>query len=167
MSKSPSRRAILAGAITLPIAAAAPALAGGDDGELLPLGAEVKRAYDALGDAIDELSVAEEKLFEWRDRNPEPDQESAAAWIAWMQREVAFGRECGCDEAHAAEGVASDKLHASIDRLCQTPATSLRGLIVKARLGKIDPDALGRFLTPSILDDLLALAALDGGAGPA
>jgi hypothetical protein len=162
-----SRRSLVTTAAALPmIAATAPALAGGDDGELLRLGAEVKRAYDALGDAIDVQGVAEEKLFDWRDRNPEPDKESAA-WIEWLQRDVAFGRECGCYEAHAAEIVASNKLHAAIDRLCQTPATSLRGLIVKARLGGIDPDALGRFLTPSILDDLLALAALDGGAGPA
>jgi hypothetical protein len=153
-----SRRAILAGAASVPIAAAAatsPALAGADDAELVRLATEVKAAYDELGDAIDVQSVAETRLFQWRDANPEPAKESAS-WIEWLRRDK---RESGCDEAYAAEGAASDKLSAAIDALCETPARTIGGLIAKARLVEIDQDALGHRIGPSIIGDLLAMAA--------
>jgi hypothetical protein len=156
LKSTTSRRAVLAGAITMPLAAAAPALAGGDDGELLRLGAEVKRAYDALGDAIHVQSVAEEKWFRWQRSNPEPDEESAAL-ANWQEREESVLRESGFDDADAAAKVASDKLQAAIKTLCDTRARSLRGLSAKARLCEIDPDALGHFLRPSIIADLRAM----------
>jgi hypothetical protein len=162
-------------AASVPIAAAvacSPALADGDDAELLRLAAEVKAAYDGLGVAIDVQSVADKRLFRWRDTNPkgfsmdliddasaDSDARATAAWDEWRQREAAFKRESGCDEADAAEGVASDKLSAAIDALCNTRARSLRGLSAKARLYEIDPDALGYRMGPSIIDDLCALDA--------
>jgi hypothetical protein len=79
----------------------------------------------------------------------------------WQEREESVLRESGLDDADAAAKVASDKLQAAIKTLCDTRACSLRGLFAKARLCKIDPDALTDFLTPSILDDLLALAAVE------
>ncbi|HEV3189640.1 MAG TPA: hypothetical protein VGY54_04040, partial [Polyangiaceae bacterium] len=160
MSKSTlTRRNLVAAAAALPIAAAAtPSLAAGDDAELLRLAAAVETAYDALGDAIDVESVADTRLFQWRDSNPKPkilrefldaetdveriEEPAAAAWDEWRQREATFKRDSGHDEATAAEGVAGDKLHAAIKTLCDTRACSLRGLFAKARLCKIDPDAL-------------------------
>jgi hypothetical protein len=76
MSRSTtSRRAILAGAVTMPIAAATlPALAEtGDDAELLRLADEVKAAYDGFGSALDTFEVAETR---WLKSNPAPDEES-------------------------------------------------------------------------------------------
>jgi hypothetical protein len=174
MSTHTSRRALIAAAAALPIAAAAtPSLAAGDDAELVRLAAAVETAYDALGDAIDVESVADTRLFQWWDSNPKPkilreflDAETDvererigelaadAAWDEWRQREAAFKRDSGHDEATAAEGVASDKLHAAIKTLCDTRACSLRGLFAKARLCKIDPDALGYFFTPSIVEGI-------------
>ena len=110
--------------------------------------------------AIDAYGEVETRLFQWRDSNPEPDKESSA-WIEWLQREVAFRRECGCDAAEAAEGVASDRLHSALTTLCATPARTIRGLAVKTRLAEIDQDALGNFIRPSIFADLRALAAVD------
>ena len=46
--------------------------------------------------------------------------------------------------------------------MCNTPARTIRGLIAKARLCKIDSDCIGAdHMAESIVDDLLAL---DGGA---
>jgi hypothetical protein len=160
MTTRTSRRAVLAGAITMPIAAAVtpvPALAEADDAELLRLAAEVKGAYDRLGDAITAYSVVEEKWFRWQRSNPEPDEESAAR-SNWLEREESLSRESGLDDADAVQGLASDNLHTAIDTLRNTRARSLRGLSAKARLCEIDPDALGHFLRPSIINDLLALA---------
>jgi hypothetical protein len=100
MSKSTSRRAVLAGAVTIPIAAAvtAPASAETEVAVLQQLGTEVKAAYDDLGFAIDAYGEVGTRLFQWRDSNLEPDKESSA-WIEWLQREVAFRSECGCDAA--------------------------------------------------------------------
>jgi hypothetical protein len=176
MTTTTSRRAILAGAITMPIAAAAPALAEADDAEVLHLAAEVKAAYDGLCGACDALAVAEKPLFQWRRSNPKPkeliralDQLDAPAdadaalndlWNEWRQREATFKRASGYDEAHAAEGVASDKLTDAIDAFREAPAHTIRGLIAKARLCEIDPDALGDEIASSIVEDLLAMAAV-------
>jgi hypothetical protein len=156
MSKSTtSRRAILAGAAALPIVTV-PALAEADDVELLRLAAHVKTAWEEYGDAITVHSAAEERWFAWRHSNPEPDKKSAA-WIEWLERQESFLQEIGFDDTAAAQSVASDKLQGAIDTLRNTNALSLRGLSAKARLCEIDPDALGHFLRPSIISDLLAL----------
>jgi hypothetical protein len=142
----------------VPAASALAAGEAGDDAELLRLAADVKAAWEKYGDAIDVFSVAEKRLWRWRDASPEPDRDSAD-WFKWLDREVAYGRASGFDEADAATGVASDKLTDAVNQLCDTRARSLRGLSAKARLCEIDPEALGQFLTPSIIDDLLALDA--------
>ena len=121
--------------------------------ELLRLADEVKAAYDGLGIALDAFEVAETR---WLNSNPAPDKESGRAWHEW-----AYGPRSGYDEADAAAGVASDKLHAAIAALNATPARTLRGLIVKVRLGEIDQDALGNLIHPSIIDDLRALADVE------
>ena len=90
----------------------------------------------------------------WLDTNPEPDKESAD-WFEWQ---AAYGGE-RYDEADATAEVASAKLRAAVNALRDARARSLRGLFAKARLCEIDPESLGQFLIPSILDDLLALDA--------
>jgi hypothetical protein len=158
MTTTTSRRAILAGAASVPIAAAAssPVLAEADDADLLRLAAEVKAAYDELGDVLRVLGIADTRFFQWKAAHPEPDKE-LAGWLEWSRREAAFKRESGWDAAYAAEGIANDKLYDAIDALCQAPIT-IRGLVEKARLVEIDEDVFGHRMRPSIVDDLLSLA---------
>jgi hypothetical protein len=157
MTTHTSRRAIMAGAAAVPLAAAtSSALAEADDAELLRLAAEVMAAYGGLGDAIDVQSVAETKVFQWIDANPKPDPESAG-WRDWSRREAAFCREIGFDAAWTAAQVAGDKLYAALDALVRRPARTIHGLITKARLVGIDEDALGYRMVPSIIDDLLEM----------
>jgi hypothetical protein len=69
MSKSTSsRRAVLAGAVTIPIASAVTtlALADTEDAELRRLGAEVKAAYDALGVVLDAIDEPDQESIEWQ-----------------------------------------------------------------------------------------------------
>jgi hypothetical protein len=149
-----SRRAILAGAVSVPLAAASPVVAGtADDAEVLRLAAEVMAAYDGLGDVLRVLGIADERFFQWRAAHPEPDKESAG-WLEWSRCQVVSR----WNAAYAAEKIASDKLYAAIDALCQAPIT-IRGLVEKACFVEIDEDVFGHRMVPSILDDLLALDA--------
>jgi hypothetical protein len=151
-----SRRSLVTTAAALP-ALAVPAVAADDNtADLLRLADEVKAAWEQFGDACDALGVTEAKVAKWRKSNPLPDDD--AGFTMW---EAACKRECDHTEAKAGEEAASDKLSDAIERMCNTPARTIRGLIAKARLCKIDPDCIGDHMTESIVDDLLAL---DGGA---
>jgi hypothetical protein len=159
-----SRRSLVTAAAALPTLAvpAASALAAGDagdDAELLRLAAAVETAYDALGDAIDVQGAAELKFFQWRETNPEPNDNDSADWFKWRQCKEALRGTSGHYEADAAAGVASDTLEAAVDKLCGTRAHTICGLIEKARVGEIDDVVLGTRINRSILDDLLALDA--------
>jgi hypothetical protein len=159
-----SRRSLVTTAAALPVLAvpAASALAAGkagDDTELLRLAAAVETAYDALGDALEVQEAAELKFFQWRETNPEPNDQDSAGWFKWRQGKEALRSTSGHYEADAVVGVASDTLEAAIDKLCETRAHTVCGLIEKARLGEMDDVVLGNRINRSILDDLLALDA--------
>jgi hypothetical protein len=126
-----SRRSLIAAA-AVPIATVSvPAIAGEDDAELLRLAAEVKSLWQAYGDAIDVMSATEHKVWQWEQRFPEPQDD--AAFMAWQQRKETIEREVGYIEADAAARIAGAKTDAAIAAFAASPATSLRGLIAKAR----------------------------------
>jgi len=50
----------------------------------------------------------------------------------------------------------NDRLDVAIDALCEYPARTLRGLIIKARVSEINPDVMHDVAT-AIVDDLLAM----------
>lgn len=120
------------------LAAALPALA-------VPIAAAVTvPAHAEIEDAElrrlgDEVQAAYDALGAVLDEIHHPDQESEA----WKLR----------------EGEAWDVLLRAIHGLCETPARTMRGLITKARIGEIDDVVVGRDIAPSIVADLLALAA--------
>jgi hypothetical protein len=114
-----------------------PALAGDDDAELIRLAAEVKAAYDAWGHAI----------------------ARGADLLEWRRRRAAFQRACGYTDAEAGEVGACEKFHSVVDAMCKTHATSLRGLIAKARATLMDEGAMFDGLRQSIVADILALDA--------
>jgi hypothetical protein len=76
-----SRRSIVASAAALP-ALAVPVVAasiGKPDAEIVALSSQLARAWDiGLHDACAALSIADEKVFEWKRLNPEPSKVKAS-----------------------------------------------------------------------------------------
>jgi hypothetical protein len=73
-----------------------------------------------------------------------------------------FRQELAMDEAdaEAAQDIANDKLDAAIKVVCATPAHTISGLIIKARITTIDNGGMFDGVRRSIVRHLLAL---DGG----
>ena len=90
-----SRRSMITTAAAPP-ALTVPAVAAddvGDDAELLRLAAEVKAAWEQLGDACDALGVAEAKVAKWRKSNPLPDDDAGfTMWEAGASRNAVGAR---------------------------------------------------------------------------
>ena len=125
-----NRRAVLAGAATLP-ALTLPAIAANEpDAELLAIG----RQYDALVLVYEDARrrsepwiAAQQRVLSGLSKRPHTDAETMAA-LEQVEREfpVAFP---DCDDA-------MDATYAPACRIMALPATTIAGLAVKARLAK-------------------------------
>jgi len=120
-----SRRSVVTSAAALPVLAVPAVAAAGDtDARLEELAQEVTSACERLGYVCGSiLEPAEEKIFDWLRQNPQANQ----------AQEQAYSKVCGLDDAHAAEGAANDAVTEAISAICDTPARSIRGLIIKAK----------------------------------
>jgi hypothetical protein len=127
------------------------------DQEVLRLAAEVKTAWEQLGEACDALAEAEAPITAWVRDNPPPEHANGAERTAQV---TALKARCpGLAEAEAGATAAGDRLHDAISALCAIPARSLRGLAAKARVARLDDYDRVAW---SIVDDLLAMVEETG-----
>jgi hypothetical protein len=122
------------------------------DAELIRLGREFDAAAANLAAVVHELSVRERLAI---DSYP-PRPTTFTASIGWEAEQERVRRQYGVPEAEAEEDRAGTALAEIADRIMETPATTLAGLLVKRRLAdKADQVAL----LHSIAADLDAMAA--------
>lgn len=177
--------AMMASAKSTPAALAA----GADDAELFALATEIDAADAALNQVDKVHSAAEDAFFEARPRAPtepaSPDRSNEEGTIA-LRRKMAEGEvrgpsservayeaaveqheercerlkvDCGVEAAERSQEEADGAVIELRDRLIEIQATTLAGLIFKARYAAEhypgDPDPR---VVDSILDDLIALS---------
>jgi hypothetical protein len=164
------------------------------DAALFAMGPAIDAADELLEAALDALKPAEETLFDKEPAYPEKpetilsDEDRRAcdvlaattvrnrltpspAWAAYEQavqdheREVErLKAECGVTAAEELEAAAAEATGAAVQAVIETPATTLAGLIFKARYAATHTsDEYDEDVMISIVDDLLAMA--DEGEG--
>jgi hypothetical protein len=162
-----SRRA----ASTPPIATSSQ-LPAAADRKLFDIEAKLRKLDPKMREAGRLHNEAEEAVQRWTMLNPEPDKRFIAAsagvygeevkvkrkWAAWSNDRRAMLRKCHFAERSAEWSKLTTQLCHLADEVLNIRATTLDGVLCKARIAKgdfSDDDAL----SSSVVDDLLALQA--------
>jgi hypothetical protein len=189
MNPALSRRGALAGALpalavaSLPPAATAASIAN-PDADLLSLQAEVEAADADHNTALAAFDRADDVYSALRSQPPEdsPDRDDDEmlarvrtliaeyklpssepfnqAVTAWRAEDERLKHECGVVQAEADVAARCDKVAEVRARITATPATTIRGLIFKARYAAEHyPEDYDVDTMQSIVDDLVAMGA--------
>jgi hypothetical protein len=125
------------------------------DAELVRIEAEIMAMTDSLKAAAQAYTAAEKTMIAWRAANPMPAERSEQ----WEQAEAAAKRACRYGEVEAEWNAWLRKEDALLDKLIDTPATTLSSMRVKARISLQSDDSAGGDIARSIAEDILDLGS--------